>query len=69
MTCIGLTTITHDLDTTQRYIRLTESSPKTSTQVFVHTPKNGGIAPAGKYMLFGISYQGVPSVAKYVTLQ
>lgn len=68
LSLLKLSSTTHDLDTTQRYIRLTESSPKTATQMFVYTPKDG-IAPPGKYMLFGVSYQGIPSVAKYVTIQ
>ncbi|MDQ2986097.1 MAG: DUF1929 domain-containing protein, partial [Armatimonadota bacterium] len=65
---LKLSSTTHDLDSTQRFIKLSESAPSTTKQMFVHTPKDGGIAPPGKYMLFGVSYQGIPSVAKYVTI-
>ncbi len=69
LSLVKLSTTTHGLDTGQRFIKLTESAPKTTTRMFVHTPKDGGIAPPGDYMLFAVSYLGVPSVAKYVKIQ
>lgn len=63
---LRVSSTTHGIDTTQRYIRLTESGPRGDSQIYVHTPKDGGIAPPGVYMLFAISDAGVPSVAKYV---
>lgn len=68
LSLLKLSSVTHNLDSTQRFIRLTESAPRTTKQMFVHTPKDGGIAPPGKYMLFGVSPAGIPSVAKYVTI-
>lgn len=68
VTLIRLGSATHGLNMDQRYMKLYSVvfDPLTLT---VTAPLNGNIAPPGYYMLFLISDDGVPSVAKIVKLQ
>lgn len=65
---LKLTSTTHAFDTTQRYIKMTAAATPSGNNYQLYTPKNGGIAPPGYYMLFAISTYGVPSVAKYIKI-
>src|SRR5262249_3133316 len=58
---------THQRNTDQRMIRLPIVS-KMAGIVTVATPFDSSIAPPGRYMLFLMSDQGVPSLAKFVTI-
>jgi galactose oxidase len=59
---------THSFDQNQRYVQLRFT--KLSNHHFrVDAPVNSTIAPEGEYLLFAISDQGVPSVARVVYLQ
>jgi hypothetical protein len=60
--------VTHSVNMAQRFIGL-EITARTSTSVTVETPPNANIAPEGIYMLFLLSNEGVPSVAKFIHLE
>ncbi|MEE9129336.1 MAG: galactose oxidase-like domain-containing protein [Phycisphaerales bacterium] len=66
---VRLAALTHGFDQNQRYVPLTFQphllQPDTLT---VDAPANANLAPQGYYMLFLISDDGVPSIAKYVKL-
>lgn len=64
---LKLSSTTHANDMTQRYIKMTEAS-RTGNNYQLKMPKNGAIAPPGVYMLFAVSPEGFPSVAKYVRI-
>jgi Domain of unknown function (DUF1929) len=61
-----LGSVTHSVDTEQRYVPLTFS--RTKTGLVVEAPQNGNVAPPGFYMLFVVDTAGVPSVAKIVQI-
>jgi len=60
--------VTHHSDMHQRYVSLEIESSETDTVTF-RTPKNRTYAPRGWYMMFLVTDQGLPSVAKFVRLQ
>lgn len=65
---VRLAAVTHNFDHNQRYV------PLTFTVIDDHSiegdaPADGNEAPPGYYMLFLVSVDGVPSVAKYVRLK
>ena len=64
---VRLGSTTHGFDMDQRYVRLDFVVIDTVT-LEVQAPANGNLAPPGYYMLFLISDDGVPSIAKYVRL-
>ncbi|HKO56952.1 MAG TPA: galactose oxidase-like domain-containing protein [Thermoanaerobaculia bacterium] len=59
--------VTHAFDQSQRFVSL--SFTVEGGNLRVTAPANGNIAPPGHYMLFILSKNGVPSVAKWVTIQ
>ena len=65
-----LGSVTHHFDQNQRYVPLVfELDPFLVSTLIVEAPADGNLAPPGYYMLFLLSDDGVPSVAKYVRLQ
>ncbi len=56
--------VTHTVDTDQRYVGLDFTT--SGDTVTVTGPANGNIAPPGYYMLFAVDSAGVPSVAEWV---
>jgi hypothetical protein len=67
MSLIRLGAVTHSVDMEQRYVPLafTRQGPGS---VGATAPADGNIAPPGPYMLVVVNSDGVPSVAKMVTL-
>jgi hypothetical protein len=63
---IRLSSVTHAINTEQRFISLTFS--QTSGGLNVQAPTNSNAATPGYYMLFLVNGSGVPSVAKIVQL-
>jgi hypothetical protein len=61
---VRLSSVTHALNTDQRYIPLDFTTNTGS--LTVQSPTNPNIAPPGYYMLFILNENGVPSVAKIV---
>ena len=59
--------VTHAFDESQRFMRLKFSAYDGS--LTVTAPDRDTISPPGPYLLFLISRQGVPSVAKFVTIR
>ena len=64
---VRLGAVTHSNNMEQRYIPLSFTAGATS--LTASAPANANIAPPGFYMLFIIDANGVPSVARMVTLQ
>jgi Domain of unknown function (DUF1929) len=65
---IRQSSITHQTNTDQRYVGLA-IVPGTSTQrISLIAPPHGGVAPPGWYMLFAVTRDGIPSVARWVRL-
>ncbi|HXU06142.1 MAG TPA: galactose oxidase-like domain-containing protein, partial [Polyangia bacterium] len=64
---VRLGAVTHSNNMEQRYIPLTFTAGATS--LTATAPANANIAPPGFYMLFIVDSNGVPSVARMVTLQ
>ena len=66
---VRLGSVTHHFDQNQRYVPLVfQADPSSLYNLIVQAPPNCNLAPPGYYMLFLISDDGVPSVAKYVQL-
>ncbi|ADO71798.1 Kelch domain protein [Stigmatella aurantiaca DW4/3-1] len=67
VTLISLASVTHAFDSSQRFLTL----PHALTQegLTVTAPESNVAAPPGPYMLFLISKEGVPSVAKMVMVK
>ena len=64
---VRLGAVTHSLNMEQRYVPL--SFTVGSGSVTATAPGNANIAPPGRYMLFLVDSNGVPSVARMVTVQ
>ncbi|MCH7847867.1 MAG: DUF1929 domain-containing protein [Planctomycetes bacterium] len=62
-----LAAVTHAFDQNQRYVPLTFTV--IGNNIEPDAPVNANDAPPGYYMLFLVSNDGVPSVAKYVRLE
>jgi hypothetical protein len=61
--------VTHGFDMGQRAIELQiVSQSNTTGTLTLRSPPDGNVAPPGYYMLFLLSNQGVPSVAKFIRL-
>ncbi len=60
--------ITHHSDFDQRYVKLNITSSSFNSVKF-HAPATRALAPPGYYMLFLVTNQGTPSVAKWVHLR
>lgn len=67
VTLIRLSSVTHAFNQSQLINRLT-FSPAGSTTLNATGPKDAKVAPPGPYMLFLINAQGVPSMAKIVSV-
>lgn len=63
---IGLTSVTHSLNSSQRLVPLKFTKNKKSPTV--KSPLNARSCPPGYYMLFLIDNDGVPSVAEFVKI-
>ena len=63
---VRLGAVTHSDNMEQRYIPMTFTTGATS--VTATAPANANIAPPGMYMLFVVDANGVPSVARMVTV-
>ena len=61
---IGLGSTTHAFDTGQRFLGL--AFQRQTGALTITAPANGNIAPSGYYMLFVLTTDSVPSVAKIV---
>jgi hypothetical protein len=59
--------VTHGFDQGQRAVKLAINN-KSGNTLTLTAPPNGRVAPPGYYMLFVVSNQGVPSVAKFVNV-
>jgi hypothetical protein len=64
---VRLGAVTHSVNMEQRYVPL--SFTVGSGWVTATAPGNANIAPPGRYMLFLVDSNGVPSVARMVTVQ
>ncbi len=64
---VRLGAVTHSDNMEQRYIPLSFSADATS--ISATAPANANVAPPGPYMLFIIDANGVPSVARMVSVQ
>ena len=58
---------THGADMQQRVVPLRVDGRKGTTAA-LRAPANSAIAPPGRYMLFGLSGEGVPAVARWISL-
>lgn len=67
VTWIRLGAVTHAFDESQRFLRLKFTVD--GTKLSVTAPERNTISPPGPYMLFILNRDGVPSVAKIVTIQ
>jgi Domain of unknown function (DUF1929) len=63
---IRQSSITHQTNTDQRYVGLAVVSSPRDGGLVVQAPPNGSVAPPGWYMLFVVTPEGVPSVARWV---
>jgi hypothetical protein len=64
---LPLGTVTHGLNTNQRYLSL--SFQPNGSGLDIQAPANANIAPPGFYMLFILDANGVPSVGAILRLQ
>ncbi|MEM1143752.1 MAG: galactose oxidase-like domain-containing protein [Pseudomonadota bacterium] len=64
---VRLGAVTHSFDQNTRFVPLSFTSPVDEV-LDVQAPPNGNIAPPGYYMLFLISSDGYPSVARFVRI-
>jgi hypothetical protein len=66
VTLVRLSSVTHAFNMNQRFNRL--SFTPAAGGVVATAPANANVAPPGHYMLFILSGNGVPSVAKIIQL-
>jgi hypothetical protein len=64
---IRLGAVTHSVNMEQRYLRL--SFRRGTSRVVATAPTSADIAPPGMYMLFVLDGNGVPSIARMVSVQ
>ena len=62
---VRASSITHQINTDQRHVKLQVASIQ-GDQLVLEAPPNGAVAPPGYYMLFIVNARGVPSVAHWV---
>lgn len=67
VTLIHPGSVTHSLNTDQRYVGL-EIVSRSFNKLEVKSPPDPNIAPPGHYMLFIIDRKGIPSIAKFIHL-
>lgn len=63
---VRLSSVTHTLNTDQRFINLNFS--QTANGLTIQAPADANLAPPGDYMLFLVNANGVPSVAKIMQI-
>ena len=69
VTFLRLGSTTHGFDMDQRYLSLAvQLDASQENALIVEAPADANLAPPGYYMLFLISDDGVPSIAKYIRL-
>ena len=66
MTLIKTGSVTHSFNMEQRFLELPFTRDGDTLQV--RAPANPNLAPPGRYLLFVLDAQGVPSVARLVSL-
>jgi hypothetical protein len=66
---IRQSSVTHQINTDQRYVGLATLSSAARDRIRFQAPPDGGVAPPGFYMLFIVTREGVPSVASWVQLE
>ena len=66
MNLVSLGADTHQSDMNQHFVPLSFTAGAGS--LTVQTPANAALAPPGNYMLFIVNDQGVPSVARMVSV-
>ena len=66
VTLIKTGSVTHSFNMEQRFIELPFT--RSGTQLLVTAPANLNLAPPGRYMLFVLDTQGVPSIARIVAV-
>ncbi|MEA2187913.1 MAG: hypothetical protein QOK16_2924 [Solirubrobacteraceae bacterium] len=59
---------THAFDMSQRFVELAAPQPGTEGRTALRMPADVNVAPPGYYMLFLLSADGVPSIARFVRL-
>lgn len=69
VTLVHLSAVTHAYNQAQRLNTLSYSVDPGGTSLHINTPANSNLAPPGPYMLFLLNANGVPSIARIVTLQ
>jgi Domain of unknown function (DUF1929) len=62
---IRSSSVTHSLNTDQRYVGL-EIVSSSHNKLKLKSPPDGNIAPPGYYMLFVLNQNEIPSIAKFV---
>lgn len=60
--------VTHSVDMNQRHMELTVQG-NTDRTLQLQAPPDANAAPSGPYMLFLLDAEGVPSVARFVSVQ
>ena len=65
-TMVRVSSITHSVNTDQRYIKL--DAVKEDAGSYTLQAPTANIAPPGYWMLFAINAEGVPSVASMINL-
>lgn len=65
LTMIRVGSVTHHCDCNQRMFEF-EITGRTGTSAEITMPANRNIVPPGYYMLFGVTQNGVPSIAEFV---
>jgi hypothetical protein len=60
---------THAFDMSQRLVELAPPEPAADGRIALRMPGDVNVAPPGYYMLFVLSADGVPSIARFVRLQ
>jgi hypothetical protein len=66
---IRQSSVTHQINTDQRYVGLAIIPTLSRTSVMVQGPPDANIAPPGFYMLFVVNRMGVPSVATWLRIR
>ena len=61
--------VTHGFDENQRYVPLSFVVDTGGRRLLVDTPADSNLAPPGDYLLFVVDGNGVPSIAKWVSLR
>lgn len=66
---VRLSSVTHTLNTDQRYVRLSHWSSEVRNRYRATIPADRGVVLPGYWMLFAMNAKGVPSIAKTIRIQ